>query len=67
MTRKTSTKIIEQLLLIFYIQKEKPTFVSKDNSQSEKQVIFLMISNKEEWRYIAVKEICIIKRNNAKK
>ena len=57
MTRKTSTKIIQQLLLIFYIQKEKPTFVSKDNSQSEKQVIFLMISNKEEWRYIAVKEI----------
>ena len=49
MTRKTSTKIIQQLLLIFYIQKEKPTFVSKDNSQSEKQVIFLMISNKEEW------------------
>ena len=57
MTRKTSTKIIQQLLLIFYIQKEKPTFVSKDNSQSEKKVIFLMISNKEEWRYIAVKEI----------
>ena len=54
MTRKTSTKIIQQLLLIFYIQKEKPTFVSKDNSQSEKQIIFLMISNKEEWRYIAV-------------
>ena len=66
MTRKTSTKIIQQLLLIFYIQKEKPTFVSKDNSQSEKQVI-LMISNKEERRYIAVKEICFIKRNNAKK
>ena len=67
MTRKTSTKIIQQLLLIFYIQKEKPTFVSKDNSQSEKQVIFLMISIKEEWRYIEVNEICIIKRNNAKK
>ena len=67
MTRKTSTKIIQQLLLIFYIQKEKPTFASKDNSQSEKQVIFLMISNKEERRYIAVKEICIIKRDNVKK
>ena len=37
--------------------KEKiyPVFVSKHNSKREKQVILLMIQDKEKWYYLAVK------------
>ena len=41
-------------------------YVSKYNSNREKQVVLLMISNGEkQWHYLAVKKtIGIIKRNN---
>ena len=46
-----------------------PAYVSRNNSNREKQVITLMISNWEGWYYLAVKEkqtINIIKRKNVK-
>ena len=46
-------------------KKKYPTYVSKHNSNREKQVIVLMISNEEKRHYFAVKQtISIIKRNN---
>ena len=33
-----------------------PSYISKINSYCEKQIIFLMISNKESWHYLAVKK-----------
>ena len=55
-------------LNVLYARKEKicPAFVSKHNSNCEKQVILLMISNREkQWDYLAVKKtISIMKRNN---
>ena len=41
----------------FYAKNEKiyPAYVSKQNSKLEKQVIFLMIPNREGWNYLAVK------------
>ena len=46
-------------LNVLYAQKEKiyPTYVSKNNSNREKQVIFLKIPNEEEWDYLAVKKL----------
>ena len=43
-----------------------PVYVSKHNSNREKKIIFLMISNaKKLWHYLAVKKaIRIIKRSN---
>ena len=72
MIRKRLRKIIRQLLLIFCIVKKKKyvQFISqKINSNCEKQIILLMIPNKEKegWHYLAVKKIvCIIKQNNFK-
>ena len=42
-----------------YAKKEKiyPAYVSKDNSNHEKQVILLLILNREKWHYLAVKEL----------
>ena len=42
---------------VFYAKKEKkhPAYVSKHNSKGEKQVILLMILNREVWHCIAVK------------
>ena len=34
-----------------------PTYVSKHNSNCEKEVILLMIPNGEEWHYLAVKKL----------
>ena len=49
-------KMIKYILLTF-----------QNNSKREKQVILLMIPNKESWYYIAVKKtISIIKENNVK-
>ena len=47
-----------------YAKKEKvyPAYVSKYNSNCEKQVILLMISNGEKWHYLAVKEISALLR-----
>ena len=55
---KNLRKIMQQLLLMFcMLQKEKiyPAYVSKHNSNREKQVILLMISNedKKRWQYLA--------------
>ena len=44
-------------LNVLYVKKEKiyPAYVSKYNSNCEKQVILLMNSNGEKWHYFAVK------------
>ena len=50
MIGKKLRKIMEQLLLMFYMLKKKkiyPDYVSKHNSSHEKQVTLLMISNEE--------------------
>ena len=52
---------------VLYGKKEKiyPAFVSKHNSNCEKQVILLMISNRQGSHYLALKTpISIIKKNN---
>ena len=42
-----------------------PAYVSKHNSNCEKQVILLMIPIVEKWHYLVVKKtISIIKKNN---
>ena len=55
-------------LNVLYTKKETiyPAYVWKHNSNHEKQVILLMISNREgRWHYLAVKKTTsIIKRNN---
>ena len=55
-------------LNIFYPETEEiyHAYVSKCNSNSEKQVICLMIPNGKVWYYLAVKTISIIKRKNFK-
>ena len=52
-----------------YTKKEKiyPAYVSKYNSYREKQVIFLMIPNKEGWHYDAVKELSVLLRGTTSK
>ena len=41
--------------------------VSKHNLNREKQVVLLMISNREKWNYLAVKELAVLwRRNNSK-
>ena len=52
-------------LNIFYSKEKKicPVYISKINSNCEKQIMLLMIPNKEKegWHYLAVKKIvCII-------
>ena len=54
-------------LNVLYAKREKiyPADFSKNNSNLEKQVILLVIPNREKLHYLAVKKtICIIKRNN---
>ena len=58
---------VTMALNVFYAKKEKihPAYVLKHNSNCEKQVILLMISNEEKWHYLAVKKLSkTIKRNN---
>ena len=42
---------------VWYAEKEKiyPAYVSKNNSNHEKQVILLMIPNEKKWHFLAVK------------
>ena len=51
---------------MFYIVKKKkyPVFVSKNNSNREKQVILLMIPNavKGRWHYLAAKKLSTLLR-----
>ena len=44
---------------VFYAKKEKvyPAYVSKHNSNREKQVILIMISNREKWHFLEVKKL----------
>ena len=59
------------VFIIVYIKEKEisPAYISKINSNCEKQIILLMIPNeeKEGWCYLAVnKTVYIIKRNNIK-
>ena len=45
-------------------EKLNPVYVSKHNSNREKQVILLMIPNEEKLHYLAVKKTISIKRKN---
>ena len=57
-------------LNVLYAKKENlsPAYVSKNNSNWEKQVIILIIQNGEgRWHYLATKKSSIIKRKNIKK
>ena len=47
-----------------YAKKEKiyPAYDSKDNSNSEKQFLFLMTSNGEGWHYLTVKKLSALLR-----
>ena len=52
--------ILYQFLLIFCILKKKKIYladVSKHNLNGEKRLIPLMIQNRKEWHYIAVKQL----------
>ena len=50
-------------LNVLYAKKEKnPAYVSKHNSNREKQIILLMIQNGEGWHYIAVKKLSTLLR-----
>ena len=44
---------------IFYAKKEKiyPAYFSKHNSNQEREIIFLMISNGEKWHYLTLKKL----------
>ena len=43
--------------MFFVLKKKYPTYVSKNNSNREKQFISLMIPNGEGWHYLAVKKL----------
>ena len=67
MIGKGLRKITQQLLLLFCMLKKKeicPAYISKINSNYEKQIVLLMIRNeeKEGWNYLAVKELSILLR-----
>ena len=60
MIGKRLRKIIQQLLLTFCILERKicSAYISKINANCEKQIVLLMIPNKEkeQWHYLAVKK-----------
>ena len=62
--KKVEKNIVTNVLNVLYAKKEKvyPAYVSKYNSNCEKQVILLMISNGKKWYYLAVKEISALLR-----
>ena len=47
---------------MFCMLKEYPAYVSKHNSNREKQVILFMIPNGEKWHYLAVKKFAVLLR-----
>ena len=69
--KKFEKNNVKIALKVFYMKKEKiyPAYVSRNNSNCEKQVILLMIPNGEIRRCysLEVKIIDIIKRHNIKK
>ena len=71
MIGKRLRKATQQLVLIFCTLKKEicPACISKINTNCEKQIILLMIPNKEKegWHCLAVKKtVYIIKKNNIK-
>ena len=55
---------------MFFVLKRKniyPTYVSRHNSNHEKQVIHLIIWNSERWHYISVKKLPSFLRRKASK
>ena len=65
MTGKSLRKIIQQLLVMCYMLKKKdicPAFISKHNSNHEKQTILLMILNGKGLYYLAVKKLSVLLR-----
>ena len=50
--------------MFFMLKKKKiyPAYVSKHNSNREKQVILLMISNGEKWHYLTLKKFSALSR-----
>ena len=66
MIGKRLKKIIRQLLLIFCIKEKEicPAYISKINSNCEKQIILLIIPNKEKegWQYLAIKKLSTLLR-----
>ena len=58
MIGKKMRKIIERLpCFVYKNDKIYPVYVSKHNSNREKQAILLMIPNGEGWHYITVKQL----------
>ena len=52
-------KNLRKIINALYAKNEKidPVYVSKHNSNSEKQVILLIIPNRDGWHYIALKKL----------
>ena len=57
--KKSEKNNVTIALNVLYAKKEKiyPAYVSKYNSNCEKQVILLMIPNGEVWHYLVVKKL----------
>ena len=47
---------------MFYMLEKYPASALKHNSNHEKQVLFLMIPNRKEWHYLAVKKLSTLLR-----
>ena len=59
MTGKTLRKIIHQLLLMSHMLKKMniSADISEHNLNHEKQIILLVLPNREGWHYLAVKKL----------
>ena len=62
--KKFEKNNVKIALNVLQAKKEKiyPAYVSKHSSNHEKQVILLMISNREKWYYLAVKKLSALLR-----
>ena len=54
--------IIALNVLYVKIEKVYPAYVSNDNSNSEQQVILLIILNIEKWHYLAIRKLSALLR-----
>ena len=64
MTEKGLRKIIQKLLLMYYVLKKwtYPGYISKHNLNYENQIFRLMIPNWEGWHYVAVERLSALLR-----